>query len=664
MPELVVQIKADLTNYTEGMKKAGVVTATAVGGITTKLTEVTKAQTALNASQKVAEKAFNDAQVSIAGLTEKLSKYKDLSANATDPAKLVAYNRTIQQTETEITRLGNVGKTGFDQLGNAVAKNTNYLTKGFSAVRQLAYILPGVGIAGILAFATEPIIKYISQLELFKGKVTESTELQRELNKALSGDEYSKAVKSVYELTENIKLAKDGFISKKEALKEYNDTLGKTIGHANNLNQAEKLLIEHGDAYIRMTLLKATAQLALADASKAAYEEEQKREKKASEFSNLVSFGAGQSGAPGFVPGQNALQLRKQRLDAEQANKDASIKISEDEKNQKLKIFKSFEEQAAKIAKDNKFDFFGGKETDKAKALGSFDLLKQKVENLKKALENDVVSGAKPSIIKQAAIDLENAEDKLDKFEKAIANSQLIGGGNALGKAKRGGLKISDLLPETTQQNEKTGGVIHGLGSNIGANFSSAFADLETYRKEVESINASKEKSIELTKEQNTQYQNASHIGREISGVFNRAFESMINGSQTAGHAVVQALESMIVKFIEAIAEAAILAGILSLISGGSISFLGELLGGAGTLSKFTGLSIPGHAEGGITTRAHLAMVGEGREQEAIMPLSKLQSFINTNNNGMQHGQIVGILRGPDIILQYQRANIQKGRIG
>lgn len=39
---------------------------------------------------------------------------------------------------------------------------------------------------------------------------------------------------------------------------------------------------------------------------------------------------------------------------------------------------------------------------------------------------------------------------------------------------------------------------------------------------------------------------------------------------------------------------------------------------------------IPYLAEGGITTGPTLAMIGEGREQEAVLPLSKLQSLLNT----------------------------------
>lgn len=56
---------------------------------------------------------------------------------------------------------------------------------------------------------------------------------------------------------------------------------------------------------------------------------------------------------------------------------------------------------------------------------------------------------------------------------------------------------------------------------------------------------------------------------------------------------------------------------------------------------KSVGFSIPKIpmlAEGGITTGATLAMIGEGAEQEAVLPLSKLQGLLNTNKEGGSSG--------------------------
>lgn len=65
----------------------------------------------------------------------------------------------------------------------------------------------------------------------------------------------------------------------------------------------------------------------------------------------------------------------------------------------------------------------------------------------------------------------------------------------------------------------------------------------------------------------------------------------------------------------------------------GAIEGINYLIYGA---NKIPGVSIPYIpfipflAEGGITTGPTLAMIGEGREQEAVLPLSKLDALINT----------------------------------
>jgi hypothetical protein len=44
--------------------------------------------------------------------------------------------------------------------------------------------------------------------------------------------------------------------------------------------------------------------------------------------------------------------------------------------------------------------------------------------------------------------------------------------------------------------------------------------------------------------------------------------------------------------------------------------------------------SIPQLAEGGIATSPTLAMIGEGRESEAVLPLSKLDNMMNNGGGG------------------------------
>lgn len=85
----------------------------------------------------------------------------------------------------------------------------------------------------------------------------------------------------------------------------------------------------------------------------------------------------------------------------------------------------------------------------------------------------------------------------------------------------------------------------------------------------------------------------------------------------------------------------------ISLING-AIGGINTLIGGA---NRLPGVSIPFVpyipylAQGGVTTGPTLAMIGEGNEQEAVLPLSKLQGMMNmAGGNGSQH--VVWELRG------------------
>ncbi|MDQ0829545.1 hypothetical protein QF032_001389 [Streptomyces achromogenes] len=77
----------------------------------------------------------------------------------------------------------------------------------------------------------------------------------------------------------------------------------------------------------------------------------------------------------------------------------------------------------------------------------------------------------------------------------------------------------------------------------------------------------------------------------------------------------------------------------------GAIGLINSAIGGINSLisgaNRVPGVSIP-HiptipylAEGGITTGPTMAMIGEGPEQEAVLPLSKLQGLLNKSSGGV-----------------------------
>ena len=293
---------------------------------------------------------------------------------------------TINTSSGEFLKFENVIKKQPDALDKVIAK-IDATNKGFvssetvvvksskgiagaigniwSVIRQAANILPGLGISGIfLAFGTAVVWAYDKIKEL-NGILKESSVAFDTMNEAMAGNEYKQAIKDVSNLTENIKLAKEGFISKDETLKLYNDTLGKTIGHAKSLNEAEDLLVKHGDAYIQMTLLKSAANLALEKSAQLALDAEIERRKGEKEILDKIdSEGNYKESAK-----QSFLNLFTKGIVDDEKQAEKSLNEAYDNTKKKGDEFKQiaedFAKQAAQISKTNKFDFYGGKEDPK-----------------------------------------------------------------------------------------------------------------------------------------------------------------------------------------------------------------------------------------------------------------------------------------------------------
>lgn len=387
------------------------------------------------------------------GLKIILSELKAANPAIIDPVMLAKSNAQIQELEAEIARMGNMGKVGFDGMGNAVkntvektgkfeaaiGRATNLSNIGARAVQMLTRQIIGLGV-GMLSFvigakAIEWVTKWIEGLRIFNPLADEAALKIKDMNAALASSDYTKAIDNIQTLTEDIKLAKEGFLYKTEVLKEYNNKLGATLGYTDDLDKAEQLMVQHGEAYLQMMLLKAAGQIALAEASKKAYEAQQIANTPTNQFGDLVSFGAGNSSAPGSVPGEDAVTLMNRRRAAEQANKDQKIKDANDQKDKQLNIFRDFRQQAAKIAKENHIDFFDGKDPSKGvddAQLTSIEQIKARIAELSK-LQGSAVQGnpievrieALKSRLKELAKSTKAAKDGFAELEDR-ANKMLL----------------------------------------------------------------------------------------------------------------------------------------------------------------------------------------------------------------------------------------------
>jgi len=280
-------------------------------------------------------------------------------------------------TLLQFSRIAQDAPFGIIGIGNnltATAESFSFLKQQTGstggALKALASSIAGTGgiLLGVSLLTTG--FTLLSQSGLTLGdvinKLTGNTDKYKEALKSVTEQAFNsktvqEAVTNVNDLKNQIDLAKQGFLNKDQVVKNYNETIGKTTGIVNSLEQAEKRLIETGDAYIKMTLFKAAANIALDQAAKDLLKVEETRLKKISEFTNA------------FLDADLTQTRSKEQYEAKQKSlqqqakkrQDEEIKVNADAAKRNLDIAKKFQQDAAKIAKNFNFNFFGDNEVGK-----------------------------------------------------------------------------------------------------------------------------------------------------------------------------------------------------------------------------------------------------------------------------------------------------------
>lgn len=148
---------------------------------------------------------------------------------------------------------------GLNQIGDSI---NSFKTLGKTIVDTLGKSgAIGLAIAGVTALGVA-----IWQT-LSRNKELEAA--QKEYNKALID-----ARVEVAKVQDAFRQARLGIISKDEALKQYNSTIGQTVGEAKTLNEAEQLTAKNAGNYIKVQGLKAKANFLLAESAKISGEAE------------------------------------------------------------------------------------------------------------------------------------------------------------------------------------------------------------------------------------------------------------------------------------------------------------------------------------------------------------------------------------------------------
>lgn len=168
--------------------------------------------------------------------------------------------------------IGTIGKA-FVSLGTTIMANPIFLIVSvITAIvavvvilaQKLGYLDPIIeGIGTAFEAVIEVIKAFGESIGIAAAESEEFKKIQEanaEANKAME-DSAVGVITTINEVGTAFDLAKEGVISKEEALATYNEKLGDTFGAATTLQEAEALYVAKTDAYIEATMARARAEV-------------------------------------------------------------------------------------------------------------------------------------------------------------------------------------------------------------------------------------------------------------------------------------------------------------------------------------------------------------------------------------------------------------------
>lgn len=336
-------------------------------------------------------------------LNSKLRMYQDALSKAKAPQSFVNLNRKIQDTEIQLGQLKNAGRKGFDDMGNAVAKSTKGVGALWNGLKTVANILPGLGIAGLLAFAIDPIMDYVKNLDIFKKK---ASDIAKEAG--TSSSEYKEALTNVASLKTSIEGFHNGTITGRRLVEQYNETIGKTAGLLKTTAEVEDAYTNRSGTYIKGVRLRAEANAAL-QTSIDLITESQKRligGPSLEDYARAIG--------KAFVPGNASLEMIKANALVYQ-NEGYAASIAKT--NEANALFDKLQRKSDEFNKNNGLDFNpdtnGNGAKEAARILEQQRALQQRIDDINKEY-------TRKSLSKDQA-ELQSVRDKFKKIADEAA---------------------------------------------------------------------------------------------------------------------------------------------------------------------------------------------------------------------------------------------------
>jgi hypothetical protein len=579
-------------------------------------------------------------QSSLKAAENTLAQFESALKKATSIGEINYLNKNIANLNTTITGLKQQANQLGKPLGDAsqslinfsriaqdapygimgIANNLNPMVESFQRLAQteggtkkaLQAMVSGlmgpagIGVAiGVVSSLAVTFSKEIS--EFFKGPTSELEKFRDELNKVaqeiykLIGQEQTKRTKGIL-LVELI-------------------TGGNKTQQEEALKQLKKL---YGDSK--------AIQDAKLGADKAFY-------------TTLVNQAAIQSGAVATEK-NNAAQLDKLYAEQIQNEQKRNAKLQKLDKGEGLGFFK-----AGKGAYQKRIDEL------KLEVNTQYDILGKEIEkniaNLEartfKALQNITLLPSPDKIVKP------KKEPKIKSPVKLISDGVYDASLETQAREQLSNLEIQNKFPEAARNVGVGGGSIFGMfDENLNGKIRTTKNELTDF------LRQTKEGFAQANMEAN---QFANQMASGVTNSLQSAFDALMKGEN-----VFEALSNSVLQFAADLGFAIIRAQLLAYIQAGlavsGTGLAGAAAGGGGILNvlmNLLGLGVTKNAKGGITNGPSLGLIGEAGP-EAIMPLSKLSSFLNTSFNAgaMSSGSSGSggqfVLRGQDLLLAVNRS--------
>lgn len=560
-----------------------------------------------------------------------------------DIGKIAILNREIAGLNREIARIEGVGTSGFGAVGKGA-------TSALSAVRSFAYILPGIGVAGILGGLSDMVVGLFKSAEAF--------------------DKASLAGEIFKDTLDDIKAASDrleDFLDLQNKIADIKFRIAGGEGAAADINNF-KNQIKSNDAVIK----NAAKNLDIFS------ENEQKIVKTFKSLTVEISkFG-----------------IKNPIIELARSGKDLT-KITKEEADKLPGVFKVLanqfiENRQALAAADKTYTETVGKNT-----LLRFQIQQSEVEEQRRSQKlaatdfekyvSEVISRAKKiSDAFKGGISIRLRESVLDTrselFQKSLKFLRDFDAGNFTFTFSFSKIRIEDVEFPPVQEvilDQRTDA--QRFSDILGKQYTDYFKENPVDISLVLAVQNATLKDKQqgflsglfgsntvlpkipefFSKSEAAALQFASVINNTLQPAFQGVFDAILAGENPL-KAFFQGLGQAVAQLIQKLISAAITAAILSSI----------FPGGLGTAKGFGGFfkAITGFASGGIVSGPTLALIGEGSgtsrsNPEVVAPLDQLRSMLgDLGTGGRQMVYVTGRLRGNDMILQNARTSRSQRR--